>query len=66
MNIDWKNAPEGTEAAYAGCSLLYAAWYRHNSSGCVEQICPAAGVHTWQEMGGRRDFPFGAVVHPRS
>lgn len=65
MNIDWSNAPEGTEAAYAGCSQLYMAWYRHGSNGFVEQICPGAGIHHWQDMGGRLDFPYGSELLPK-
>jgi hypothetical protein len=64
MIIDWSKAPEGTEAAHAGCSQLYMAWYRRGTSGTVEQICPGAGVHSWQDMGGRLDFPFGHVPRP--
>jgi hypothetical protein len=64
MNIDWSKAPEGTEAGYEGSRHLYSAWYRKAADGTVEQICPGAGVHTWQDMGGRRDFPFGSVLRP--
>lgn len=66
MNIEWSNAPAGTEAAYGGCSQLYMAWYRRDESGIVQQICPGAGVHSWTDMGGRRDFPFGAELKPNA
>lgn len=65
MNIDWSKAPEGTEAGHPGGPGIYPAWYRKDTAGLVEQICPEAGIHTWTWMGGRRDFPIGSVLRPK-
>jgi len=64
MNVDLDVAPEGAEAVHAGGEGLYAAWYRKDVSGLVEQICPGAGINTWTWMGGRKDFPVGSVIRP--
>jgi hypothetical protein len=64
MKIDWDNAPEGAEAAHPGNEGFYPAWYRRDTAGIVEQICPGAGVDHWTWMGGRRDFPNGHVLRP--
>ena len=65
MKIDWSKAPEGTEACYPGDKQMYPAWYRTDRYGCVEQICEASGTTKWTTMGGRRDFPYGSVLHPK-
>lgn len=64
MNVDWDEAPQGAEAGHSGGEGLYPAWFRKDVAGLVEQICPAAGIKTWTWMGGRKDFPPGAVLRP--
>lgn len=64
MNIDWSKAPDGTEAASPETAGTYAAWYRRDVAGLVEQICPGAHVNNWTWMGGRKDFPIGHVLRP--
>lgn len=66
MKIDWDNAPEGTEAAHPGNEGFYPAWYRRDTAGLVEQICPEIGVKTWTWMGGRKEFPNGHVLRSAS
>lgn len=63
-DIDWSKAPEGAEAGYLGTSHAYDAWYKRDANGEVWQICPAAGFNDWVNMGGRKDFPVGAVLRP--
>lgn len=62
--IDWSKAPERAEAGYLGTSHAYDAWYKRDANGEVCQICPAAGFNDWVSMGGRKDFPVGAVLRP--
>lgn len=64
MTIDWDNAPEGAEAAHPGNEGCYPAWYRRDTAGLIEQICPEAGVKNWTWMGGRKEFPNGHVLRP--
>lgn len=64
MSIDWSKAPDGTEAASPETAGNYAAWYRRDVAGVVEQICPGARVNNWTWMGGRKDFPVGYVLRP--
>lgn len=64
MNLDWDQAPEGAEAGHPGGDGVYAAWFRKDTAGLVEQICPEAGIYTWTWMGGRKDFPVGSLIRP--
>lgn len=64
MDIDWSKAPADAEAGYLGTSSCYDAWYRKDGVGQVQQICPAGGCNEWTWMGGRKDFPVGAVLRP--
>lgn len=64
MNIDWSKAPFDAEAGIEGRGGFYAAWYRRDGNGAVQQICPGAGITEWTWMGGRRDFPYGHVMRP--
>jgi hypothetical protein len=64
MNVDWDEAPQGAEAGHPGGEGLFPAWFRKDTAGLVEQICPAAGINTWTWMGGRKDFPVGSVLRP--
>ncbi len=65
--IDWRKAPEGAQARCPENELvgIYQAWYKKDAIGLVEQICPDAGLNTWTWMGGRRDYPVGAVLRPQ-
>lgn len=62
MTIDWGKAPASAEAA-SGLSPNRV-WYRRDLYGRVFQICPSAGCEDWTSMGGRTDFPVGAVLRP--
>lgn len=64
MDIDWSKAPADAEAGYLGTSSCYDAWYRKDGAGQVQQICPAGGCNEWTWMGGRKDYPVGAVLRP--
>lgn len=64
MNIDWSKAPEGTEAGSPESHEFFACWYRRNAFGEVEAIIVGTNDY-WVHMGGRRDFPYGAVLRPK-
>lgn len=64
MNIDWSKAPADAEAGCCETSQTYAAWFRTDGNGQIEQICPKAGVTKWTSMGGRFDYPIGHELRP--
>ena len=65
MTINWSAAPTDAEAGNPECSQLYACWYKRNQWGDVMVIIDGSGID-WSHMGGRKDFPCGAQIRPRS
>jgi len=64
MKIDWSKAPDDAEAGNPECSQLLACWYKLNQWGDVMVIIAGSGID-WCHMGGRKDFPHGAILRPR-
>jgi len=62
--IDWSKAPADAHAGSAGNHQMFAAWYRKDGNGQVQQICEGAGVKDWMWMGGRTDFPIPHELRP--
>ncbi len=66
MSIDWSKAPFDAEAGTAKSDHYFAAWYRRDGNGQVQQICHEAGFKEWTWMGGRKDFPVGSELRPKA
>ncbi|MGD6904798.1 hypothetical protein [Pseudomonas aeruginosa] len=61
--VDWKVAPDGAEAFHPAAREQIACWYKRDSSGDVWcNLAEGAYLGIWTHMGGRRDFPIGAMV----
>lgn len=60
---NWDKAPATVEAYQPPGPEQYEGWYRKGTSGAVEwwQV-NSAGEEQWVWMGGRTDFPYGAIV----
>lgn len=60
---NWDKAPATAEAYQPPGPEQYEGWYRKGTSGAAEwwQV-NSAGEEQWVWMGGRTDFPYGAIV----
>lgn len=63
--INWLAAPVGATAYQPSGPEQYEGWYRKNECGEVMwwQV-GRQGKEQWAWMGGRRDYPYGAVIRP--
>jgi len=66
MSIDWSKAPFDAEAGTAKSDHYFAAWYRRDGNGQVQQICDEAGFKEWTWMGGRKEFPLASELRPKA
>ncbi|MNE30429.1 hypothetical protein D3C81_441880 [compost metagenome] len=66
--LDWLTAPITAEAYSPATNETFASWYRRDSGGQVHQQLEDDRVPgrngSWVWMGGRTDFPPGAILRP--
>lgn len=63
--IDWSQAPDDAEAAHEESHEQMACWYRKDGLCGNVKIMLCENYGTWIDMGGRRDFPYGAVIRQK-
>lgn len=61
--VDWSKAPTGALAYHPGSSHQFECWYKFDANGDVLcALAHGAYLNIWTHMGGRKDFPFGAIT----
>ena len=62
ITIDWSKAPDSAEAYHPAALEQYECWYKRDNHGDVYcMLAEGAHVGIWTHMGGRKDFPHGAI-----
>lgn len=62
--INWDEAPDDAEAGHAEAREQLACWYRVCGLTGSVKVMLASNYGSWYDMGGRRDFPYGAILRP--